>query len=86
MCEAKSEGLVNYPTTLAPVSGSVTVTAQCADNVTCNSNGGWSVQVSQCVCDKGYHETTLNGTHSCQGEGNILLVSSCSFPSTHSCS
>ena len=95
MCEAKSEGLVHYPTTLAPVSGSVTVTAQCADNahtinftglnVTCNSNGSWSVQVSQCVCDKGYHETTLNGTHSCQGEGNILLVSSCSFPSTHSC-
>ena len=32
MCEAKSEGLVRYPTTLAPVSGSVTVTTQCADN------------------------------------------------------
>ena len=25
-------GLVRYPTTLAPASGSVTVTAQCADN------------------------------------------------------
>ena len=32
VCEAKSEGLVRYPTSLAPVSGSVTVTTQCADN------------------------------------------------------
>ena len=31
-CESKSEGLVRYPTTLAPTNGSVTVTAQCADN------------------------------------------------------
>ena len=52
MCEAKSEGLVRYPTTLAPVSGSVTVTTQCADNanttdsntlkVTCDLHGNWS--------------------------------------------
>ena len=28
VCEAESEGLVHYPTTLAPVSGSVTVTTQ----------------------------------------------------------
>ena len=29
-CEAKSEGLVCYPATQAPVSGSVIVTTQCA--------------------------------------------------------
>ena len=32
LCEARTEGLVRYPTTLAPTTGSVTVTAQCADN------------------------------------------------------
>ena len=51
MCRAKSEGLVRYPTTLAPVSGAVTVTTQCADNahglssslnVLCTSSGSWS--------------------------------------------
>ena len=83
VCEAKSEGLVHYPTTLAPVSGSVTVTAHCADNahttnftslnITCNSDGSWSVQISQCVCDEGYHETTPNGTHICKGEENLHL-------------
>ena len=31
-CRARNESLVHYPTTLAPVSGSVTVTIQCADN------------------------------------------------------
>ena len=31
-CEAKSEGLVRYPTTLAPVSGSVNVATECTDN------------------------------------------------------
>ena len=51
MCEAKGEGLVRYPTSLAPVSGSVTVTTQCVDNaqttdsntlkVMCDSHGNW---------------------------------------------
>ena len=50
-CPAKIEGLVHYPTTLAPVNGSVTVTTLCADNahirsgsslnITCASNGSW---------------------------------------------
>ena len=31
-CPAKSVGLVRYPAMLAQVSGSVTVTAHCADN------------------------------------------------------
>ena len=72
MCEAKSEGLVRYPTTLAPVSGSVTVTTQCADNanttdsntlkVTCDSHGNWSGVVPNCYCIEGYHEVTVNGS------------------------
>ena len=44
VCEAKSEGLVRYPTTLAPVSGSVTVTTQCADN----ANSNWSEGAEMC--------------------------------------
>ena len=59
-CEVKSEDLVRYPTTLAPVSGSVTVTTQCADNahrtssslnVRCNHDGSWSGHTPQCECD-----------------------------------
>ena len=76
VCEAKSEGLVRYPATLAPTSGSVTVTAQCADNahirsgsnlsVRCTSTGSWS-RVPQCQCDTGYHAVTLgNGKQICQ--------------------
>ena len=51
-CSERSVGLVRYPTTLAPASGSVTVTTQCADNahirsgpslsVRCTSSGSWS--------------------------------------------
>ena len=77
LCEAKSEGIVRYPTTLAPVSGSVTVTTQCADNahiinstslnVTCTSNGTWTGLTPHCQCDDGYHKVTVNGTHTCEG-------------------
>ena len=73
-CVAKSEGLVRYPTTLAPVSGSVTVTTQCADNahgvssspsVLCTSSGSWSGAIPQCQCNTGYHSRTVNwGTSS----------------------
>ena len=31
-CPSKIEGLVHYPTTLAPVSGSRVVETECADN------------------------------------------------------
>ena len=70
VCEARREGLVHYPTTLAPDSGSVTVTAQCADNahsitglnVTCMHTGIWSGPVPYCQCNDGYWPvTTANG-------------------------
>ena len=75
LCEAKTEGLVHYPTTLAPVSGSVTVTVQCADNahstigtnITCMSDGSWSGTV-HCQCNDGY--ILVEVSHSkkiCQG-------------------
>ena len=81
-CEVKSEDLVCYPTTLAPVSGSVTVTTQCADNahrtsssleVLCTSSGYWSGVTPQCECDTGYHSTTVSGTQICQGLYCIFL-------------
>ena len=63
-------GLVRYPTTLAPASGSVTVTTQCADNahvkngfsliVTCTSTGSWSGTTPQCECDTGYRAVTVS--------------------------
>ena len=50
-------GLVHFPTTLAPVNGSVNVTTQCGDNthiirsslnVSSTSNGSWSGTTPQC--------------------------------------
>ena len=82
VCEAKSEGLVHYPTTLAPVSGSVTATVQCADNanttntttlqVTCNQNGSWSGPTPNCYCTEEYYEVTVSGRLSCQSKIHFL--------------
>ena len=75
-------GLVHYPTTTAPASGSVTVTTHCADNahitdtasltVTCTSNGSWSGQIPQCECDLKYNEAMVNGRQICLGELTML--------------
>ena len=54
----RKEGLVRYPTTLAPMNGSVTVIAHCADNahstggmnITCTSDGSWSGTSPVCQC------------------------------------
>ena len=53
VCEAKSEWLVRYPTTLAPPSGSTGIFVQCADNAHstnsadmiawCVSDGSWAL-------------------------------------------
>ena len=66
VCPAQSDGLVRYPTTQAPASGSLTVTTQCAYNahvrtgsslsVMCSSSGSWSRTTPQCECDTGYEE------------------------------
>ena len=68
-------GLVRYPATLTPNSGSMTVTAQCADNshrvssslsVTCSSTGSWSGS-PQCQCNSGYMTATIDGRQVCLG-------------------
>ena len=77
MCEARTVGLVHYPTTLAPASGTQSVITQCADNahrtssslsVICNSSGIWGGQTPQCQCDSGYQTATENGKQICHGE------------------
>ena len=74
-------GLVHYPTTTAPVTGSVAVTTQCADNahiyspsnVTCTSNGSWSGQIPQCECDSNYYEAKVGGRQICLGKMTHLV-------------
>ena len=79
-------GLVRYPTTLAPASGTVSVTTQCADNaqrtssslsVTCDSSGNWGGQIPQCQCDSGYQTATENGRQICQGT-YVYMWNACS--------
>ena len=69
-------GLVRYNATLAPASGSVTVTTQCADNARrtssslnafCNSDGTWSGN-PRCQCNSGYQIATVSGRQICQGK------------------
>ena len=77
MCPARAEGLARYPATLAPVSGTQSVTTQCVENahrtssslsVTCSSTGSWSGQTPRCQCDTGYQEITdQSGNRICQG-------------------
>ena len=76
VCEGKTVGLVHYPTTITPASGSVTVTTQCADNahrtssslsVSCTSSGSWSGTTPQCQCDTGYRAATVSGRQICKG-------------------
>ena len=75
VCPAQSVGLVRYPATTAPESGSRTVIAQCADNarrvssslsVTCRSTGSWSGS-PQCQCNTGYRAVNFSERQICQG-------------------
>ena len=76
-CSAKIEGLVHYPTTIAPNSGSRIVVTQCADNAhirsgsslntMCVSNGNWSGLIPQCECDDGYWPTMVHDKLICKG-------------------
>ena len=69
-------GLVRYPATPAPVTGTENVITQCTENahstspsltVTCTSSGAWTVQTPVCECDAGYVSTNVNGIEICQG-------------------
>ena len=81
-CPAKAVGLVRYPATQAPISGSVSVTTECASNshtsgrlaATCDSEGYWTDHSTLCECDLGYSEMIETQTsQNCTGE----LVSPC---------
>ena len=77
ICDARIDGLVRYNATLAPASGSVTVTTQCADNAHrtssslnafCSSTGSWSGN-PRCACNSGYQTATADGGRQiCQGK------------------
>ena len=67
ICPSRQEGLVLYPETPAPVSGSVNVQFTCVDNaesesdtVTCNHDGTWSTEVPVCECNVGYENMGTN--------------------------
>ena len=82
-CQGKTEGLVYYPTTTAPSSGSNSVNTSCADNahqvtpsleVFCYSDGRWSTNTQpQCRCNDGYQQATVKGKLICQGFNIITL-------------
>ena len=90
MCSAKNDGLVRYPTVLAPaVRGVITVTVQCADNannatffmiVWCDILGGWqrifSKPVPRCQCNSGYRIATVESREICQGLSTLEVISS----------
>ena len=77
LCYAKNEGLVRYPTRVAPDSESINIRTQCADNahiiagssldVTCTFTGIWSGTTPQCDCNDGYREATVNHAQLCEG-------------------
>ena len=65
-----------FPTTRAPISESLPVTTQCADNanvsgdtslqVTCGYDGTWSSPAPQCQCSKGYKLVSVGDRQLCQ--------------------
>ena len=82
-CPSRQVGLVLYPETPAPVSGSVTINVKCVDNavasgstqVTCHSNGTWGPDTSQCECSLGFANITENMVPKCVGKSlNVILM------------
>ena len=80
ICPSRQVGLILYPETPAPVSGSVNVQFTCVDNayipksesdtVTCYHNGTWSTEVPVCECNVGYENTGTN----CDGKYIAALL------------
>ena len=74
-CREKQIGLVRYPDTPAPITGSVSVDVLCADNaensssaaVTCDSEGQWGPEMPTCGCSPGY-EINMDPGDSCNSE------------------
>ena len=76
-CRAQAVGLVRYPTTQAPTSGTESVTTQCVPNaqkssssldVMCSSDGYWSSERPTCQCNIGYQMATNgDGNQVCEG-------------------
>ena len=74
-CRKKQIGLVRYPDTPAPITGSASVDVSCADNaessssaaVTCDSEGQWGPEMPTCGCSPGY-EINLASRDSCNSE------------------
>ena len=75
ICPKRQVGLVLYPETPAPVSGSVNINVKCVDNAvvsgspqaTCHSNGTWGPN-TQCKCNLGYANMTENMMPRCVGK------------------
>ena len=78
-CQSYQVGIVLYPETPAPVSGSVNVQFTCVDNayipesesdtVTCNHDGTWSTDFPVCECNLGYVDMTEYKVPECVGKG-----------------
>ena len=76
-CRAQAVGLVRYPATQAPASGTVSVTTQCVPNaqkssssldVMCSSDGYWGSERPTCQCNVGYQTATNgDGNQVCEG-------------------
>ena len=80
MCSAKNDGLVRYPTVIAPASGYKTVQVQCADNaynnaispmiVRCDPLGVWrrflAYPLPRCQCNSGYRIAIVGSRQICQ--------------------
>ena len=74
VCPATESGLVRYPATLRPVSGSVGAVGACTEDahhtelsrpglLRCRWRGGWSNDQTVCECDQGYYQEN----NSCTG-------------------
>ena len=95
---ALNVGLVRYPATVAPETGSIVIEAICADNahsislnmlVKCRYDGFWIISnliqppiTPRCQCNEGYHEASVDGRMICEGENVAIFL--CFFATQYS--